>query len=143
MKSANNSNIFAGDRAYKTNFFLQFLSKPTEKKFREETFIRNRYSIQGFLILSLCYVIINFMRSDCYLLNYCCLNPGLLLCSLASLVIALFCVQFKSVLRIKILQIAMIPVSMYMYSTFLDKYSYDTAMILMTLYTCLASILTC
>jgi len=141
MKSSNNSNIFAGDKAYKTNFFLQFLSKQTEQKFREETFSRNRYSIQGFLTLSLCYMIINFMQSDCYLLNYCCLNRELLLFSMFSSVLALFCVQFKSSLRLKILQLSLLPVSMYMYSTFLDKYSYDTAIILMTLHTCLTSII--
>lgn len=139
MSNTNNSNIFAGERSYKTNFFLQFLSPQTEQKFREESFIRNRFSLQGFISLTICYLAINFMQTDCFIFAHSCDHIFLLVFSMLSLISALISLQFR--IYPIIAQVSLIPTILYLYVVFLERYRYEAAVILMTLYTTLASML--
>lgn len=79
------------------------------------------------------------MQTDCFLFNYCCLNTVLLIFSMFALILALIAIQKK--LSPLIVQTLMLPVIVYMHSAFLDRYSYQTAIIMIMLYTTLASFL--
>lgn len=55
-----NSNIFVGDKSYKTNFFLQFYSNKSENKYSKDLFKRTRYILTILLVLHLLLIIVNY-----------------------------------------------------------------------------------
>jgi len=133
----NNSNIFVGDRSYKTNFFLQFQSNRTERKFREDTFKRNSYPLKGFIILSLLLISIQFTTTDCYVFYHSCGHPYLLISAMISAILSLTGIYFK--IKHFYIQIFIMILSIYFHMSFLEGYSYHTALLLMTLYASIAS----
>lgn len=137
MKSSNH-NIFVGDRPYKTNFFLKFRSARTETKFLQEVFIRNRFPIQGFLFFTLLCLALQFMTSDCFQYDTNCRYRGLLLITMGLVVLGF------ALLRIRrspyYLRACILAMSIYPQVLILDRYHYDTALILLSIYTSIASI---
>lgn len=135
--NSNNFNIFVGDRSYKTNFFLQFKSPRIETKFREETFTRNRYSLKGFAIFTLLLFSIHFMTTDCFAFYHSCGHTNLLVSAMVSTVIVLVALHFRT--NRKLIQILMIIFSIYFYIRVLEVFEYHTSLIVITVYTSIAS----
>lgn len=135
--SNNNSNIFVGDRSYKTNFLLKFKSSRMERKFREEAFIRTRYSLRGFLVFSLLFLAVHFMSTDCYTYDYSCRHQSLILMTMAFIIATLGGLHFK--IKHLAIQMFMTLASVYFNILFIEGYSYHTSLIMMTVYTSVAS----
>jgi len=132
-----NSNVFTGERGYKTNFFLKFKSERIEDKFLEDTFIRNRFTIQGFLFFSLLLLFLHYMLSDCYIVNSYCNHEILLISCLICHIAGFICLHFR--LFHNSVRITMLLASIYVHILILDKYSSDISLVLITLYTSIAS----
>jgi hypothetical protein len=75
LSGQGNNNLYVGDPTYRMTFFLDFKSARTEQKYREESFVRTKHLLQGFLILSL-------------LITLVCRYQGLILVALSSLLTA-------------------------------------------------------
>jgi len=135
--SSYNFNIFVGDRSYKTNFFLQFQSNRTERKFREDTFKRNSYPLKGFIIFSLLLISAYFTTTDCYMFYHSCGHPYLLISAMISAMAALVGIYFK--IKHFYIQIFVMVLSVYFHMSFLENYGYHTSLLLITLYASIAS----
>ena len=132
-----NNNIFVGERGYKTNFFNIFKSPRIEQKFCEEIFIRNRFPIQGFFLSSFVFIISYFLSSDCYLIQNYCRHEYLLVVSMLSCISAFAGLFFK--LPPAYIRILTIFMSLYPHIIIIENFSFDLALVLITLYTNLSS----
>ena len=81
-----NSNIFVGDRAYQMHRSLSFRSPSSEAKFQGDTFMRNKYFLQGYILMSILYLVWNTFTSTCYTFHHSCRYTSLLLFSILLLV---------------------------------------------------------
>jgi hypothetical protein len=132
-----NSNIFVGDRSYKTNFFLKFNSKRTEGKFVEESYIRTLYSLYGFLIATIIAIVINFMSTDCFLYYISCHSEGLLISTLIIIMATFVAISLKW--RPLVVRILIMISSIYPVTILFEIYNYHTALVLIAAYTSVAS----
>jgi len=53
--------IFIGDKAYKTNFFLKFLTESSTKRFRKYTYFQNTYGIKMIVMCLIMAIAINYI----------------------------------------------------------------------------------
>jgi len=122
-----NYNIFVGDKSYKTNFFLQFRSPRIERKFQEEVFSRNKYSLQGFLFLSLVGLVLHYMNGPCFQFYSECKNEGALLVSMLAIIASFIAIYTGS--SFIILAFLLSFVTSYPTIAFADFLSYHTSIL--------------
>ena len=128
LNSKGNYNLFVGDKAYKTNFYLDFLSSKTEFKFREDAYARNKFSLVGFMVISLVVLVSIYMSSICFQFHAKCKHDELTFFTMISLVMGIVFVRFNFnpyVIR-GILMINSLFYNIY----FFDQYQYHTAVLI-------------
>ena len=128
LNAKGNHNLFVGDKAYKTYFYLDFLSPKTEFKFREDTYTRNKFSLIGFMVTSLIVLSVIYMSSTCFQFHAKCKHDGLTFFTMISLVIGIILVEFNyhpNAIR-GVLMINSLFYNIY----FFDQYQYHTAVLI-------------
>jgi hypothetical protein len=114
-----NYNIYAGDRAFRTNFFLQFHSDRVENRYRNDVFMRNKYALIGYVVLSFIGVIVSYYLSDCFIYYKSCKYSGILILSMLSAILAIYCIQNKKT-TIWFIELALLIMTLYPNILFLD-----------------------
>ena len=127
LNAKGNHNLFVGDKAYKTNFHLNFISSKIESKFREDIYTRTRFSLLGFMVMSLAVLCTIYMSSSCFHFHEKCKNDKLTFLTMVSLVIGILFIKFNfnPYLIRGILAINSLFYNIY----FFDHYQYHTAVL--------------
>ena len=137
MSRKANANIFVGDRAYQTTFFLNFKSAKSEQKFQFDTFLRTKSFLQGYFLISITYLIWNFFNSSCFHFSHGCKQTNLLIASLFCLIATFPVLKMNQAILLRLLLFA--P-SLYVQLTLMNNYSYHLTVHLIVVHTTLTSI---
>ena len=137
MFRRSNHNIFAGDRAYQTTFFLNFKSSKSEQKYQSDTSVRTKYFLYGYIIVSLLYLIWNFFNSVCFNFYHDCKHTYLLIASMLCLISAFPVIKVEKPISLRLLLI--VP-SLYTHLLLIDTYSYHLAIHFIVIQTVITSI---
>lgn len=136
MFKKGNHNLFVGDRAYQTDFFLNFKSGKSEHKFQSDTFARTKFFLQGYVIISFIYLIWSFFNSTCYNFYHNCKHPVFVIVSMTCLISTFPTIKNSQALLTRLL--LLIP-SLYIHLILIDTYNYHLTAHLIVIQTALAS----
>lgn len=121
MFKRKNSNIFVGERAYQMTRFLTFRSPSIEQKFQNDTFLRTKYFVQGYILICFLYLIWNTLFSTCFNFYHSCKFTTLLIGSLFFLIGTYIPIRAKKVFVIRAM--LLVP-CLYIHLLIVDTYTY-------------------
>ena len=131
------NNLFARERSYRTNFFLEFKNAKTEARFRQDNHSHAVYSLVGFLIISIIIIMGQFMDSTCFRYSTDCKLEYLTILSLISTMGSLVLISQNQSLHF--IRALLLIISLYMHLSILDRFEYTAALLLIVLQTTIST----
>ena len=131
------NNLFAREKSYRTNFFLEFKNPKTESKFRADLHSHAIYALVGFLVLSILIIMAQFMDSTCFRYSTNCKLEYLTIFTMLATMGSLILIHKNQSLHL--IRMLMLILSIYMHLSILDRFEYTAALLLVVIQTTIST----